>query len=84
MSKNTLGTLYMISGKDILNESYRAILIVALCFVISMLGRKLLNVRTGFPTTAVPLLKVAGLFTLSSITLQAMEANGWIPGNLKN
>ena len=74
----------MISGKDILNESYRAVLIVALCFVITILGKKLLNVSTGFPITMVPMLKVAILFTLSSIALEAMEDKGWIPSNIKN
>ena len=74
----------MITSKDILNESYRAILIVALCFAISMLGKKVLNVGTGFPTTGVPMLKVAVLFTLSSITLQGIEDKGWIPSKIEN
>ena len=74
----------MITSKDILNESYRAILTVAVCFLITVLGKKLLNVSTGSPTTMEPMLKVAILFTLSAITLEAMEDRGWIPTNIKN
>ena len=72
----------MIKGEDIINEGYRAVLIVVLCFIISMLGKKLLNVSTGFPVAAVPLLKVAVLFTLSSIAMEAMEEKDWIPEKL--
>ena len=74
----------MISGKDVLNEAYRAILIVLVCFLITILGKKVLNVSTGFPTTMEPMLKVAVLFTLASIALEAMEDKGWIPSQIKS
>ena len=74
----------MITSKDILNEGYRAVLIVLVCFVITILGKKFLNVATGFPITMVPMLKVAVLFTLSSIALEAMEDKGWIPSEIKS
>ena len=72
----------MITGKEVANEAYRAVLIVALCFLITILGKKILSVSTGFPTTMEPMLKVAVLFTLSSIALETIESKGWIPANI--
>ena len=72
----------MITGKEVANEVYRAVLVVAVCFLITMIGKKILSISTCFPTTFEPMVKVAILFTLASIALEIMESKGWIPSKV--
>ena len=69
----------MYDMNKILGEAYHAILIVLVCFIVTLLAKKILNVTTTFPVSLTPLIKVAIMFTLAFLLVEFGYSKRWIP-----